>query len=133
MQAPTIGRIVAVVALLAIGCSKKPAEQTAARDAKPSAAPATGSTTTAEGTTGTEVQLAGTLGCGHCVFHVTSECSPCVKTATGDVYVIDGVKEGSELWAKRLEDGVQIALSGSVLGATDDNLKHVAMTSFEIK
>jgi hypothetical protein len=45
--------------------------------------------------------------------------------------VIDGVPEGSDLWEKRLEEGHQITVAGSVLGT--DKVKHVAMTSFEIK
>jgi hypothetical protein len=118
------------------GCSRsKPPEKAAdktpaAGEVAPSdaaAAPATGDATAQTA----EVQLAGTLGCGHCVFHVTSDCAACVKTASGDVYVIDGVQEGSDLWEKRLEGTQQIAVSGAVLGS--DKVKHIAMTSFELK
>jgi hypothetical protein len=47
--------------------------------------------------------------------------------------VIDGVPETSDLWAKRLEANQQIALTGTVLGNPDDKVKHVAMTSFELR
>jgi hypothetical protein len=78
-----------------------------------------------------EVQLAGVLGCGHCNFHVTSDCAACIKTAGGEVYVLDGVQEGSDLWEKRLAGTQQISVTGAVLGT--DKVKHVAMNSFEFK
>jgi len=78
-----------------------------------------------------EVQLAGVLGCGHCSYHVTSDCAATIKTASGDVYVLDGVQEGSDLWEKRLAGTQQITVTGTVLGT--DKVKHVAMNSFEFK
>jgi hypothetical protein len=77
-----------------------------------------------------EVQLAGTLGCGHCNFHTTSECAAAMKTANGDVYVLDGVTEKSPLFENRMKGG-NITVIGNVLEA--DGSKHVAMTSFEMK
>ncbi len=79
---------------------------------------------------GPEVTLAGTLGCGHCTYHVTTDCSPCIKTAAGSIYVIDGAGEGSELMDKRF-DALAITVVGTVLGS--DEPKHVAMTSYEFK
>lgn len=78
-----------------------------------------------------EVQLAGTLGCGHCNFHVTPDCAAAVKTASGEIYVLDGVQEGSDLWEKRIEPAHQITVTGAILGS--DKVKHVAMTSFDLK
>ena len=78
-----------------------------------------------------EVQLAGVLGCGHCNYHVTSDCAATIKTASGDVYVLDGVQEGSDLWEKRLAGTQQITVTGTVLGS--DKVKHVAMNTFEFK
>lgn len=77
-----------------------------------------------------EVQLAGTLGCGHCNFHVTSECAAVLRTASGESYILDGVEESSDLWAKRLEPGHKITVTGKLVGT--DAIKHLAMTSFEI-
>ena len=115
--------IVVAGAVAFAGCAKKPAassETGKARDSEPVATPAPGG----------EIQLAGNLGCGHCVFHVTSECAACVKTAAGDVYVIDGIDDKSGLWEKRLEEGHTIAVNGKVVGGDP---KHIAMTSFDLK
>lgn len=123
------------------GCSqKKPAEHGASssRPAAETPAPAPAAqpegeaaTPGSEGAAPGEVQLAGVLGCGHCNFHVTPECAAVVKTAAGDFYVLDGVGEGSELWEKRIEGTRQITVNGTVMGA--DKVKHLAMTSFELK
>jgi hypothetical protein len=126
MTIRTIGRGALLLAVAAgLGCSKKPPAE--ASPAAETAIPAAGDTTPAAG----EVQLTGLLGCGHCTFHVASECTPCLKTGSGDVYVIDGVPEGTELWEKRLEEGHQITVTGTVLGT--DAVKHIAMTSFEMR
>ncbi len=117
------------VALLGLGiagagCGKKAATsdtaepKSAAGAAKPAA--------------GVEVQLAGTLGCGHCVFHVTADCAACVKTASGEVYVIDGVNEQSPVWEQRLEDGHTITVAGTVVDGNDGDPKHIAMKSFDL-
>ena len=139
----TIGRTALLLLVCAwawSGCSKQESAQHESGQATEThggstdaEAPPSGTTTAQPGeagTTGGEVQLAGTLGCGHCTYHVTPDCSPCVKTAAGDVYVIDGVAEGSELMEKRF-DGLEIAVVGTVIGSEDP--KHVAMTSFEWK
>lgn len=138
-----VATLLAMVAALAVGCARERAAENAASKpqpgasgsaadpAPPSESPAGASGAEADGAAAGEVQLAGLLGCGHCTFHVTPECSPCVKTRAGDVYVIDGVGEDADLWEKRLEEGHQITVTGTVLGS--DKLKHVAMTSFEIK
>jgi hypothetical protein len=124
---------IAALVLALAGCSKKPnaepkanpgdaAHTTPVVETAPNAAP--GGSAGAD-----EIQLAGTLGCGHCNFHATSECAATVKTATGAVYVLDGVDEKSDLWQKRLEPGHTITVVGKVVG--DEPVKHVAMTSFE--
>ena len=92
-------------------------------------APATGGDAAAPA--GAEIQLAGTLGCGHCVFSVTTECAACVKTASGEVYVLDGIDEKSPMWEKRLEEGHQLTGVGKLVGG--EPLKHVALTSYDLK
>jgi predicted small lipoprotein YifL len=136
-------RIVATALALCFvlaGCGQKsPGEQGQAAQATDHAAkpaPAAQSETTpapasGEGAAAGEVQLAGTLGCGHCAYHVTPECAAVVKTASGDFYVLDGVGESSELWEKRLEGTRQISVTGTVMGT--DKVKHLAMTSFDLK
>jgi hypothetical protein len=136
---PIVPVAIAALVFAMAGCSKKPSAE---REASPGTAahttpavetapsPAPGSATGGAGTPGAgEIQLAGTLGCGHCNFHATSECAATVKTASGDIYVLDGVDEKSDLWQKRLEPGHTITVVGKVVG--DDAVKHVAMTSFE--
>lgn len=138
--------LVAFAGALALGCAREKAAEDAATEPQPGATgsavepaspsgDAAGSSSAAADAEGAasagEVQIAGLLGCGHCTFHVTPDCSPCVKTKAGDIYVIDGVGEDADLWEKRLEEGHQITVTGAVLGS--DKLKHVAMTSFEIK
>lgn len=132
-------RIVTCIAALMLGgvlagCqSKGTAEKTGTEQAP---APVAETQTPAAGTdaatpAGAEIQLAGTLGCGHCTFSVTSECAACVKTASGDVYVLDGIDDKSEMWEKRLEEGHQIAVVGKMVGGEPN--KHVALTSYELK
>jgi hypothetical protein len=130
---PFVPVAIAALVFAMAGCSKKPSAEP---EAKPGDAahttPAVETTPSpaAGGGAGVgEIQLAGTLGCGHCNFHATSECAATVKTASGDVYVLDGVDEKSDLWQKRLEPGHTITVVGKVVG--DEAVKHVAMTSFE--
>jgi hypothetical protein len=124
----------AIAALvLAGGCGRS--DQTAHKDggegpgaAQPAPAPADAGA--GRVAVGSEVQFAGTLGCGHCSFHVTNECAAVVKTASGEVYVLDGVDESSPLWEKRLETGHTITVAGKLAGV--EPVKHVTMTSFEL-
>jgi hypothetical protein len=142
MRLRTTGCVVLALlvwSLAGTGCSKnEPAEQQAGQASgtqseSPAAEPQAPGTTTAqkgEAVAGGEVTLAGTLGCGHCTYHVTPECSPCIKTAAGAVYVIDGAGEGSELMEKRF-DALEVSVAGTVVGSEEP--KHIAMTSYTIK
>ena len=121
------------------GCGKKePAQQQTGQapgtqSEAPAAEPQAPGTTTAEqGATpaGQTVTLAGTLGCGHCTYHVTDGCSPCIKTAEGTIYVIDGAGEGSELMEKRF-DALALNVVGTVSGTEEP--KHIAMTSYSFQ
>jgi hypothetical protein len=117
--------LAAAIALVFAGCGREPAPEPApATEARP--AP-----TAVQPAPGGEIQLAGTLGCGHCSFHATNECAAVMKTDSGELYVLDGVDEKSELWEKRLEPGHKITVAGKVVG--NEPLKHVAMTSFELE
>lgn len=118
-------------ALLA-GCQGKGTAEKAGQDQTPAPvaetqAPAADAVTPI----GAEIQLAGTLGCGHCSYSVTSECAAAVKTASGEIYVLDGIDDKSEMWEKRLEEGHQIAVVGKMVGG--EPTKHVAMTSYDLK
>jgi hypothetical protein len=118
-------------ALLA-GCQGKGTAEKAGQEQAPVAgtpAPAAGADAVTP--VGADIQLAGTLGCGHCSYSVTSECAAAVKTASGEIYVLDGIDDKSEMWEKRLEEGHQITLAGKMVGG--EPTKHVAMTSYELK
>ncbi len=130
--------VVLLCTAVGAGCSQKsPAESgqagpSAAKTSPPApSAPAEASPGIPDGETSGDVTLAGVLGCGHCTYHVTPECAAVVKTGSGQFYVLDGVGEGSELWEKRLEGNRQISVTGTVMGT--DKVKHLAMTSFDLK
>jgi hypothetical protein len=79
---------------------------------------------------GSHVSLAGTTGCAHCTFKVGTECATAVKTASGDIIVLDGVPKDSELFTNR-EASRNIQLTGIVV-ASGDGLRHVKMESFQV-
>jgi len=123
-----------VLAAALVGCGEKKNESAAnqARNTPPASDAVTKAPAADAGAaTGGEIQLAGTLGCGHCVYGVTKDCAAVVKTASGDMYVLDGIDEKSPLWEKRLEEGHRITVAGTVVGG--EPLKHIAMTSFDLK
>jgi hypothetical protein len=111
---------------IAGGCGKKAATSDAATAPKNASGVATQ-------TPAGEIQLAGTLGCGHCVFHTTSDCAAVVKTASGELYVLDGIDAQSPLWEKRLEEGHTITVAGTVVAGNAGDLKHFAMKSYEMQ
>ena len=51
----------------------------------------------------------GTIGCGHCTYHVTDECAPCLKTADGTVYVIESKKDHDQLMGDRFSGKDELA------------------------
>jgi hypothetical protein len=55
----------------------------------------------------------GTIGCGHCTYHVTDECSPCLQTADGTVYVIESEQDHDALMGDRFS-GKEITVVGTV-------------------
>jgi hypothetical protein len=94
-------------------------------------APATTETAGSATASGTPVTLTGTTGCGHCTFGVVKECAAAMKTASGEVYMIDGVVPDSDLWKAR-EESKNIQLTGSVWKSEADNLSHVKMESYQL-
>lgn len=61
---------------------------------------------------GQEVTVSGTLGCGHCTYHVGTSCSAALQTADGGIYVLD-VAEDSE-WFQDRYDGLNLKVTGKV-------------------
>jgi hypothetical protein len=78
-----------------------------------------------------EVTLAGTVGCGHCNFGKTSECSSAIQTADGQITVLDGVSTDSELWKLREENSKPAEVTGTLSQGTD-GLPHLKMSSYKI-
>jgi hypothetical protein len=118
------------LALLSVaGCQKAKTEAPAGQTAEHAAtetAPA--QTQTAAGET---VTLTGNVGCGHCNFGKTSECSSAIQTADGTVTVIDGVSTDSELWKLREENMKPAEVTGTIAQGPD-GLQHMQMASFKI-
>jgi len=80
---------------------------------------------------GGEVTLAGTVGCGHCNFGKTGECSSAIQTADGNVTVLDGVSMDSDLWKLREENAKAAEVTGT-LSQGPDGLPHLKMSSYKI-
>jgi hypothetical protein len=80
---------------------------------------------------GETVTLTGNVGCGHCNFGKTSECSSAIQTADGTVTVLDGVGTDSELWKLREENMKPAEVTGTIAQGPD-GLKHMQMASFKI-
>jgi hypothetical protein len=75
------------------------------------------------------VTLTGTLGCGHCTYHVGNSCAAAVKTSEGVVYILDKVGEDSELFQKRY-DGTEITVVG--VPSEQGGANHVAVASWQM-
>jgi hypothetical protein len=61
---------------------------------------------------GSEVTVVGTLGCGHCTYHVGDSCSAAIQTAEGAVYILDVAEESD--WFKDRYSGTQLEVTGKI-------------------
>lgn len=61
---------------------------------------------------GSEITVVGTLGCGHCTYHVGENCSAAIQTMAGMVFILD-VAEESE-WFQNRFDGAELEVTGKV-------------------
>jgi hypothetical protein len=104
--------------LFAWGCGQK-APETAGKTEEPARAAESGEmaaespASPAEAPAAEPVQLTGTLGCGHCTFHTTSDCAIAMKTDDGRIVVIDAEELADEdhLFAERMS-GKPVAVAG---------------------
>lgn len=83
---------------------------------------------------GTEAETAsvtmnGTLGCGHCSYHLTETCAPAMKAEDGVVYILESDKDRAELMDHRL-DNPEIKVAGRV--AEVDGQKVIYTDSVEM-
>lgn len=132
--------IVGFALVLAVGCQSGSTNQPTAAETTQDAANDTGSMADAGevaeaassdlSSVGAEVQLAGTLGCGHCSFSKGDRCSAAVQTADGDIVVLD-VADDHELYAERFS-GRAVTVDGAVAKRADDGTPHVEVTSYEL-
>jgi len=116
------------------GCQKSGQEaktQTPADQTAEHAATETAPAQTQTAAAGEPVTLTGNVGCGHCNFGKTSECSSAIQTADGNVTVIDGIAHDSELWKLREENMKPAEVTGRIAQGPD-GLQHMQMTSFKI-
>jgi hypothetical protein len=134
---PTLG--VLALAITVAGCAQPGGEkhnesqaggQPAAHGEAPAAEAAATKTDAPAMVEGTQVTLAGTTGCAHCSFQTARDCASAVKIASGDVIVLDGVAQDSELWKDR-ETPRNIQLTGTVV-PSQDGLKHVKLESYQL-
>lgn len=130
-----------ILALGLVACAGQPSEK---QDAKPAAGhetqaasgheshdakPAAGASAEMLPAVGTDVDMNGKTGCGHCTFSKTSSCAVMVQTADGTLYVLDGVGEDTELFSDRM-GGKNVHVRGKVSGQRD-GYPLVAMNSYE--
>jgi len=76
-----------------------------------------------------EVEIAGTLGCGHCNHGVGDGCSAAVQTADGAVYILEEVGEGDDPFEQRF-DGKQITVRGTAVER--DGVGYVTVATFDL-
>jgi hypothetical protein len=123
--------------LATLGCSggkqasdeAAPPAETSAKVPVPSGSAEPAPAAEAAATEGVEVTLAGTLGCGHCNYHVGSSCSAAVKTADGKIYILD-VDEDSELFTQR-QSGKAVTVVG-MSRAGSEGVNHLDVASYEL-
>lgn len=117
--------ILSTVALLAFGCGQASDEATQAENAADTATKTTTEKPQVEATTASTT-LSGELGCGHCAYNVGESCSAALKTASGEIYILDNADEPFQ---KRF-DGGTIEVVGTV--TEKDGQKHVAVESYQM-
>ncbi len=113
-----------IIALLAVaaGCSSEGESQQASGDATnqgtkqhsavEAAREAVAKTEARQLEEGAEITVAGTLGCGHCTYHVGESCSAAIQTTDGAVFILD-IAEESE-WFQNRYDGTTLEVTGKV-------------------
>lgn len=116
--------LLSAAALLIVGCGQTSEEATQAE----SSAPSTTETTEAPATEATTASttVSGELGCGHCNYDVGEGCSAAVKTASGEIYILE---DAQELFDKRF-DGGTVEVAGTVV--EKDGVHHMTVSSYEM-
>ena len=76
-----------------------------------------------------EVELTGTLGCGHCAHGIGEGCSAAVQTADGAIYILEEMGAGDEPFEQRF-DGKQITVRGTAVER--DGVGYLTGVTFEL-
>lgn len=76
-----------------------------------------------------EVEIAGTLGCGHCTHGVGEGCSAAVQTADGAIYILEDMGAGDDPFEKRF-DGQTITVRGE--SVERDGIGYVKVAGFDL-
>jgi hypothetical protein len=103
--------------------------ETATPSDVPADVPATTTETAAATVQTGEIEIAGTVGCGHCAHSSGETCSAAVQTADGAVYILEGVGEGDVPFEQRF-DGKSITVHGD--SVERDGVGYVTVASFEL-
>jgi hypothetical protein len=112
--------------VLALGCgggteqaettakAEEPAQAESSTESSQDMAAATSAKVKApEGIELASATLEGKLGCGHCTFEAKDECSLAMKTADGEVYMIEAGERQDELMDKRYDEP-EVKIAGRV-------------------
>jgi hypothetical protein len=76
-----------------------------------------------------EIEIEGTLSCGHCNHSIGESCSAAVQTADGAIYILEGFGEGDEPFDKRY-GGETIKVTG--MSEERDGVGYVKVETFEL-
>ena len=76
-----------------------------------------------------EIEIVGTVGCGHCTHSIGEGCSAAVQTADGAIYILEDVGEGDEPFEQRF-DGKSITVRG--VSVERDGIGYITVAAFEL-
>ncbi len=76
-----------------------------------------------------EIEIVGTVGCGHCTHSIGEGCSAAVQTADGAIYILEDVDEGDEPFEQRF-DGKSITVRG--VSVERDGIGYITVAGFEL-
>lgn len=76
-----------------------------------------------------EIEIVGTVGCGHCTHSIGEGCSAAVQTADGAVYILEDLAAGDEPFEQRF-DGKSITVRG--VSVERDGIGYVTVAGFEL-
>jgi hypothetical protein len=76
-----------------------------------------------------EIEIVGTVGCGHCTHSIGEGCSAAVQTADGAIYILEDMDEGDEPFEQRF-DGKSITVRGA--SVERDGIGYITVAAFEL-